>query len=302
MHTFRRTLWATLLIALAAGPAGAADFVNLLQNAGFDTNIAGWSTGAPNGAASWSGLDRSGNPASGSLQGAEGAAAASTSALVAWQCIPIVTGHSYVASFDYFIPSGQANTGQAQIEQDFFTDTNCTTAAGSYYAYGNIVGAWVHLATSVFNGGEVMHSIRVGVRIIKVEAGGTFIAYADNVRFFSTPCFETDTTICVNEGRFAVSATWHTNGGGSGQALGFERTSDTAAFWFFDRNNIEMLVKVLDGCGLNNRFWVYAGGLTDVGVDLTVTDTKTSATHVYNNPLNHGFDLIRDTATFGGCP
>ena len=29
-----------------------------------------------------------------------------------------------------------------------------------------------------------------------------------------------------------------------------------------------MVVKVLDACSFSNHFWVFAGGLTDVGVDL----------------------------------
>ena len=49
-------------------------------------------------------------------------------------------------------------------------------------------------------------------------------------------------------------------------------TSDTGQFWFFSSQNVEMVVKVLNGCGFNQRYWVFAGGLTNVQVTLTVTD------------------------------
>ena len=50
-------------------------------------------------------------------------------------------------------------------------------------------------------------------------------------------------------------------------------TDDSGYLWFFDADNIELIVKVLDGCGVNNRYWVFAGGLTNVEVDIIVTDT-----------------------------
>ena len=38
------------------------------------------------------------------------------------------------------------------------------------------------------------------------------------------------------------------------------------ACWFFQAENVEAVVKVLNGCGINDRYWVFAGGLTDVKV------------------------------------
>ena len=59
-------------------------------------------------------------------------------------------------------------------------------------------------------------------------------------------------------------------------------TDDTGAFWFFDPENVELAVKVLDGRAINGRFWVYFGALTDVGYTLRVTDT--AATSGFANP------------------
>jgi hypothetical protein len=44
-----------------------------------------------------------------------------------------------------------------------------------------------------------------------------------------------------------------------------------------------MVVKVLDARGVNGRFWVFYGSLTNVRFELTVTDTETGVERVYRN-------------------
>ena len=63
-----------------------------------------------------------------------------------------------------------------------------------------------------------------------------------------------------------------------------------------------MVVKVLNGCGLNSRYWTFAAGLTDVNVILTVTDTQTGAIRTYTNPQGISFQPIQDTDAFAACP
>ena len=48
---------------------------------------------------------------------------------------------------------------------------------------------------------------------------------------------------------------------------GFARplTTDSGLFWFFAPQNLELLVKMVDGCSFcNGHFWVYAAATTDV--------------------------------------
>ncbi len=73
-------------------------------------------------------------------------------------------------------------------------------------------------------------------------------------------------------------------------------TSDTGHFWFFDPANVEMVVKVLYACTVNGKFWVFAGGLTDVGVVWTVTDTHTGLIKTYVNPSGTAFAPVQDTS------
>ncbi len=109
-------------------------------------------------------------------------------------------------------------------------------------------------------------------------------------------------TLCLGpEGRFQVGAAWRTaQAAGTGQAAPL--TSDTGAFWFFSAGNLELLVKVLDGCALNGQHWVFAAGLTNVGVTVTVTDTQTGQSRGYVNPAGVPFPPLQDTAAFGTCP
>jgi hypothetical protein len=80
-------------------------------------------------------------------------------------------------------------------------------------------------------------------------------------------------------------------------------TGESGYFWFFDPGNVEVTVKVLNACALNNRYWVFAAGMTNVRVVLTVTDTKTgTATKTYTNPQGRVFRSILDTGAFATCP
>ncbi|MEA2605194.1 MAG: hypothetical protein QOF89_6186 [Acidobacteriota bacterium] len=119
------------------------------------------------------------------------------------------------------------------------------------------------------------------------------------------PCVPSSTALCLGDGsRFKVEATWrYTNATGSvtGPAHALPATSDSGQFWFFDPDNVELTVKVLDGCTLNDHFWVFASGLTDVEVLLRVTDTQTGHTRSYFNPLKRAYKPVQDTSAFD-CP
>ena len=113
-------------------------------------------------------------------------------------------------------------------------------------------------------------------------------------------CGNDPRALCVNGERFAVTARW-TAGQQSGDGMPVPLTADTGYFWFFSSNNVEMVVKVVDGRAFNSRVWVFAGGLTNVSVEMTVTDTQTDAVTVYTNPQSTAFQPIQDTSAFV-CP
>jgi hypothetical protein len=114
-------------------------------------------------------------------------------------------------------------------------------------------------------------------------------------------CAPGDTRLCLNGGRFQVEARWTANGS-SDAAHAVPMTTDTGYFWFFADTNVEMVIKVLNACGFNQRYWVYAGGLTSVKVHLTVTDIRTGAVKTYDNPQGTPFRPIQDSSAFATCP
>ena len=79
-------------------------------------------------------------------------------------------------------------------------------------------------------------------------------------------------------------------------------TGDTGYLFFFSPSNVEAVIKVLNACSVNNRYWVFAGGLTDVRTIVTVTDTQRNAVRTYINPQGTAYAPIQDTSAFATCP
>ncbi|HSE63015.1 MAG TPA: hypothetical protein VLG15_05325, partial [Thermoanaerobaculia bacterium] len=97
-------------------------------------------------------------------------------------------------------------------------------------------------------------------------------------------CLQDGTTLCLNGGRFQVRVSWRVpTQGTSGVGQAVPLTSDTGYFWFFSSNNIELVIKVVDGRAFNQHFWVFYGALSDVEYTITVTDSETGAVRTYMN-------------------
>jgi len=119
----------------------------------------------------------------------------------------------------------------------------------------------------------------------------------------SPDCDPDATTLCLNRGRFRVTVEWEDGAGGSGVARVAPCGSpDTGVLWFFSPDNWEMMVKVLDGCGVNGHYWVFAAATTNVGYTLEVEDTSTGATSSYSNPVGAAAAALTDTDAFATCP
>ncbi|MEO1083672.1 MAG: carboxypeptidase-like regulatory domain-containing protein, partial [Acidobacteriota bacterium] len=106
--------------------------------------------------------------------------------------------------------------------------------------------------------------------------------------------------LCPLDERFEVTARWDT-GSAQGVARAVNLTRESGYFWFFDAANVEVVVKVLDACDGFNHFWVFAAGLTNVEVELTVRDLWTGAVRTYRNPAGQLFRPTFDTAAFATC-
>lgn len=132
-----------------------------------------------------------------------------------------------------------------------------------------------------------MHGIGLGYRITENDAP-------------PPGCVADGDTLCLNSGRFKVEATFDT-GSQRGKAQVVKLTDETGYLWFFSASNVEAVIKILNGCPLNQNFWVFTAGLTNVRVDITVTDTQTGASRTYTNPQGTKYVAVQDTAAFPTC-
>jgi len=109
-------------------------------------------------------------------------------------------------------------------------------------------------------------------------------AFGDRVRLrrLVSTCRNGVPGFCLNEGRYRVEVFWETATQGTGHPIFL--SGDTGAFWFFEPNNVELVVKVLDGGAVNGKVWVFYGVLTDVEFELAVTDRITGERRTYQNP------------------
>ena len=117
------------------------------------------------------------------------------------------------------------------------------------------------------------------------------------------PCRPTDTSTCLRGRRFAIEIDWTDFEGNTGQARPVPVTNDESGlFWFFNDDNWEMLVKVLDGCEVNGHFWVFAATASTVGFTLRVRDLASGTVSEYHNPLGQAAEAIADVRAFAACP
>jgi hypothetical protein len=113
----------------------------------------------------------------------------------------------------------------------------------------------------------------------------------------TTNCVADDDTGCLSGNRFKVEVHWRTQDGTSGVGHIDEITPDSAVAWFFNPDNKEMLIKVLDACTLGN-YWVFFAATTNVDFTVEVTDTVTGVVKEYKNPANNPAAPVQDTFTF----
>ena len=141
---------------------------------------------------------------------------------------------------------------------------------------------------------------------------GFSVAVAITQNVTTTPsCVANSTTLCIDnqpgDKRFQIRVTYATTEGGglsgNGQAIPLASLGVTQGglFWFFGANNPELLIKVLNGCASNNRFWVFFSAGTNVGFHVTVTDTATGHVLSFVNPDLTPAPPVQDTSTLT-CP
>jgi len=258
-------------------------------NATFDTSITGCSSAAAT--AEWSSLDSSRFPGSGSLK----LTSSGSDFFATSQCITLTPPVSnYVAGAKVFMPK-IISLDDVTFEFYFFPSSNCT-GPGSFGAIaafpGLEAGVWNQTLFSDIAPNPNVESVLVYLHLDNPQA----TAYFDDV------LVGTDVAAALDGGRFSVGIAWKTSTGQIGLGSAVNLTTESAYFTFFDPSNVELIVKVLNGCTFNNSYWVFAGGLTNVETYLTVDDRVGLRDRDYQNPQGKAFLPLQDTAAFQTCP
>ena len=294
-----------LAIVFLAAHAWALTNDNLLVNSGFATDLSGWEYTPL--LTQWSNKDDNGNVSSGSAMIAE------TDNLgdieVVQQCVllPSAAG-PYDVGAHFYLPSGQGQKAGGGSLIDWYASNDCSgnTMRTDEFDTANPppTDSWTSAASYkvVPPAGSVSAMLYFGIFKNDDPTGPNVVGYVDGTFFRQTSCTPADQDLCLNGGRFRVTAQWEsTNNGGTGHGVQFNDNS--GYFWFFDSNNTELVVKVLNACPAPfNHYWVFAAGLTNVLVTLNVEDTAAGVVNHYINPEGTAFLPLQDTAAFDTCP
>ncbi|MES1244293.1 MAG: trypsin-like peptidase domain-containing protein [Acidobacteriota bacterium] len=138
---------------------------------------------------------------------------------------------------------------------------------------------------------------------------GAFSQTYSSIKSFIDPPVSTNScvpdadTLCIDDQagdkRFRVEVGYDSGQqSGAGQAIQLSSLGVNAGglFWFFSPTNPELLVKVLNACPLNNKYWVFWSAGTNVGLTIQVTDTVTNQSKTYTNPRGTAAQPVQDTA------
>ncbi|MCA1685782.1 MAG: hypothetical protein LC745_07295 [Planctomycetia bacterium] len=216
---------------------------------------------------------------------------------------------SNITDVTFFVP-GTTNPAVVSGFGAVFTDLDSTTSTSIqfYDQSGASLGIFAVPAFSIgaqtlsflgvsFNGGERVSRVRIRSGDVALgandnPAGGDVVVMDDFI--YGEPqaanavaggCITDATSLCLNGGRFKVQATFRVPPGQTTTAQSTGIAADSGAFWFFSANNLELLVKVLDGRAFNAKYWVFIASGSGVEYTVTVTDTTNGAVKTYFNPF-----------------
>ena len=139
---------------------------------------------------------------------------------------------------------------------------------------------------------------------IDVVMEGGVTQFDGNEHQVKTPgCTGDQFNACLGD-RFRVSSAFRESPLGPSQRSRVATvTSDQYAYFYLSNlDNIELLVELVDGCPVNDHFWVFAAATTDVEYELTVVDTLRGQTKSFNKPFGAPAPALIDTSAFATCP
>jgi len=211
-----------------------------------------------------------------------------------------------VADVDFdetpFLPPKRV-TLELRCAHDVAVPTMAHIHAGAKGAKGDVIVDLGSASSPI----QATVDLQVEGQVNKFFAGGLYVnvhspGHPDGeIRGQMEGCIDGPRTLCLNDGRFELRLNWTTQDD-AGDATAVRQSSDSGLFWFFRPTNLEMLVKVLDGCAVNGHYWVFYAATTNVGFSLRVTDTSTGTDKTYPHTRGTAAPPVLDTGAFATCP
>ena len=187
----RLTLIAPIALLVAASTAQGQ---NLLQNPGFDVNLAHWMEADPVVVEdTWDPMDVDDSPTSGSLRqenlNEDGVTTSGVS-----QCVPVDAGQAYMLGGSTYVPSGQPAEGRAEIIGGWHDEAGCTGGfiGGSFGFVGTSANFddWFRFESEPIVAPDGAQALEVILGCRKRDAAGTFVAFWDEVFVLPEPTSE----------------------------------------------------------------------------------------------------------------
>jgi hypothetical protein len=121
-----------------------------------------------------------------------------------------------------------------------------------------------------------------------------------------TSCGSSTVNALCLQGRFQITTKFRnipppggpTNGDGHVVIAG----ANSGIFWFFSSDNWEIMVKAINGCGLNSRYWIYSAATTDQFYRMEVFDFQGLKSKIYFNYPGSPAPAVTDSDAFATCP
>ena len=180
----RRIAFVILFLAIVF-TAPVAWGQNLVVNPEFATDVAGWSPGLT-ATIDWSSLDADAAPASGSglVTNSDTVAGDASGAL---QCVDGISGDAvHLVSAHILVPSGQSETGRADLLVQWYAGPGCGGGQLSNDSTTDVQSStpdvW-YASSSYLQAPSGTQSARLRLSVMKIEDYGSLQAHFDNVVF-----------------------------------------------------------------------------------------------------------------------
>ncbi len=195
-----------------------------------------------------------------------------------------------------FVSFGQGYYGMNKDNKDYGT-----VMAGKGYLFHrfstNLAYKGVKVGSSEANASEAL--------LYTIEEASNYAETKVKDSVFDYECSESEYNVCLQSARFHVEVqVFYKNSSGDQvsqkarvkKALLNSTNKTSSLFYFFSESNPELLVKVIDGCDVNGKYWVFGSAGTDLDYSVFVTDNATGIRRPYHR--NSTNPLINDASAF----